>query len=271
MRLPRAVGGEFWAAAAPARSGGAGRSAVALRARAGCNGPARSRVDTFRALRGAAERLACDVVTEVEPRPGGQASAVFVFAAVIGLARACAYCRACGRRARRRDPAGGRLWAEETVRGLDIIAFNPVKFRHRYRRPRAPVGGHQRRGASWLDHTARTLMSPAASLPRRALLRLLGAALALAFLPAAPMASAAAPVDPVLRRDRRAQARSGRVQRRDRQTRRWSPWSTACSRPTTRSGGERQGVTKPETFRLATGPSGRLGGPLFVRPVDRRP
>jgi hypothetical protein len=28
--------------------------------------------------------------TEVEPRPGGQASAVFVFAAVIGLARACA-------------------------------------------------------------------------------------------------------------------------------------------------------------------------------------
>src|SRR5277367_2658136 len=51
MRLPRAVGGEFWAAAA--------------------------------------ERLACDAVTEVEPRPGGQASAVFFFAAVIGLARAC--------------------------------------------------------------------------------------------------------------------------------------------------------------------------------------
>src|SRR5271163_3726824 len=37
-----------------------------------------SPVATFRALRGAAERLACDVVTEVEPRPGGQASAVFV-------------------------------------------------------------------------------------------------------------------------------------------------------------------------------------------------
>jgi hypothetical protein len=28
-----------------------------------------SPVDTFRALRGAAEHLACDVVTEVEPRP----------------------------------------------------------------------------------------------------------------------------------------------------------------------------------------------------------
>jgi hypothetical protein len=37
-----------------------------------------SPVATFRALRGAAEHLACDVVTEVEPRPGGQASAVFV-------------------------------------------------------------------------------------------------------------------------------------------------------------------------------------------------
>jgi hypothetical protein len=37
-----------------------------------------SPVATFRGLRGAAERLACDVVTEVEPRPGGQASAVFV-------------------------------------------------------------------------------------------------------------------------------------------------------------------------------------------------
>ena len=37
-----------------------------------------SPVDTFRPLRGAAERLACAVVTEVEPRPGGQASAVFV-------------------------------------------------------------------------------------------------------------------------------------------------------------------------------------------------
>src|SRR5271163_4982043 len=50
-----------------------------------------SPVATFRALRGAAEHLACDVVTEVEPRPGGQASAVFFFAAVIGLARARAY------------------------------------------------------------------------------------------------------------------------------------------------------------------------------------
>ena len=29
-----------------------------------------SPVDTFPALRGAAEHLACDVVTEVEPRPG---------------------------------------------------------------------------------------------------------------------------------------------------------------------------------------------------------
>src|SRR5271170_8289376 len=36
-----------------------------------------SPVDTFRALR-AAEHLACDVVTEVEPAPSGQASAVFV-------------------------------------------------------------------------------------------------------------------------------------------------------------------------------------------------
>ena len=35
-------------------------------------------VDTFRAWRGAAERLACDVVTEVEPRPDGQASVVLV-------------------------------------------------------------------------------------------------------------------------------------------------------------------------------------------------
>jgi len=39
-------------------------------------------------LRGAAEGLACDVVTEVEPRPGGPGvRKVFVFAAVIGLAR----------------------------------------------------------------------------------------------------------------------------------------------------------------------------------------
>jgi len=37
-----------------------------------------SPVDTFRALRGAAEHLASDVVTEVEPRQGGHASAVFV-------------------------------------------------------------------------------------------------------------------------------------------------------------------------------------------------
>jgi hypothetical protein len=49
-----------------------------------------SPVDTFRAWRGAAERLACDVVTKVEPRPGGQASASLRLAAVIGLARACA-------------------------------------------------------------------------------------------------------------------------------------------------------------------------------------
>jgi hypothetical protein len=46
-----------------------------------------SPVDTFRALR-AAEHLARDVVTQVEPRPGGQASASLRLAAVIGLARA---------------------------------------------------------------------------------------------------------------------------------------------------------------------------------------
>jgi hypothetical protein len=33
------------------------------------------------------ERLACDFVTEVKPRPGGQASGIFVFAAVIARAR----------------------------------------------------------------------------------------------------------------------------------------------------------------------------------------
>src|SRR5277367_3801928 len=45
-------------------------------------------VDTFRAWRGSgAPRLRMSS-TEVEPRPGGQASGVFVFAAVIGLARA---------------------------------------------------------------------------------------------------------------------------------------------------------------------------------------
>ena len=45
-----------------------------------------SPVDTFRAWRGAAEHLACDVLTEVEPRPGGHQ--VLRLAAVIGLARA---------------------------------------------------------------------------------------------------------------------------------------------------------------------------------------
>jgi hypothetical protein len=40
---------------------------------------------------GSAEHLACDVVTEVEPRPGGQVSAIFVFAAAIRLARVRAY------------------------------------------------------------------------------------------------------------------------------------------------------------------------------------
>jgi hypothetical protein len=44
-------------------------------------------VDTFRAWRSSGAPRLRTSSTEVEPRPGGQASAVFVFAAVIGLAR----------------------------------------------------------------------------------------------------------------------------------------------------------------------------------------
>ena len=75
-------------------------------------------IDTFRALRGAAERLACDVVTEVEPRPGSQASAVFVFAAAIGLARACA----CIGRESPTGPSGNQLRGRM---GLDSTASPP--------------------------------------------------------------------------------------------------------------------------------------------------